>query len=281
MKELFSYNLKTKVRADITEETEPGKKVITTKIIEKPVRVIIKSPGRAEITESQNIYQITFSDGIRRGLLPRILISKIFRESNGILTQNELKDLEGVSKKIVDIQTEYEKIKESADLKDKNRVKELLLEFSAANQKLEQLEEVNSSLFVNSAESIAGERQLIFNILFLSHIEVDGKIIPLVNGNTVDEKLENFDKILDAESESFEAAEKAKLFDQILVINSEFLRLLNSGKITKEQFPFIKENIESRANPADLAEEKDSQKSEEKVIEPRESVESAGLVISD
>lgn len=276
MKTLFEYELKIKSKVDVTEEIEPGRKTIITKEIDKPVKVIIKQPGRAELTESINIYQIAYSDGIRKGLLPKILISKIFRESKGILTDSELKDLEGVSKKIVDIQDEYEKIKDSTDSKDKEKVKELLSEFAAANQQLESLEEVNNSLFRNSVENIAAERQLMYNILFLSYIDIDGKIQPLVSGNTIEEKLESFDKIIEDES-SDESKNLARLYDEILVINNEFLRLYLDGKISKDQFPDIRKNIENRSNKNDLSEHKE----DEKVSAPPTKIEPpAELVLS-
>ena len=248
MRELFSYQLFYKKTEDVTEELEPGKKTITTKLVEKPVRVIIKEQNRADLSAANNVFQIEWSDCIRKGILPRSLISKKFRESSGILTENEVKALEEINKIIEDVKEEYQAIsaKEVKSSEDEEKIKELMEKFSWANEQLTSLEEVNESLFKNSAENLAWSKQLMFNILNLSYVEfVPGKIVPYVQGETLDEKLENLDKIA-ADESSDESKEKARLYDEILSINTEFLKLLTTGKITKEQFPAIRESIEKK-----------------------------------
>jgi hypothetical protein len=248
MRELFSYNLLYKVKEDVTEELEPGKKTITTKLVEKPVRVILKEQNRADMSAANSVYQIEWSDAIRKGILPRSLISKKFRESEGILTPNEIKALEEINKIIEDVKDEYQTInsKETKSKEDEDKIQELMEKFSWANEQLASLEEVNESLFQNSAENLAWSKQLMFNILNLSHVEfVPGKIIPYTQGDTLDEKLEYLDKIA-ADESSDESKEKARLYDEILSINTEFLKLVSTGKVTKEQFPAIRESIEKK-----------------------------------
>lgn len=247
MKILFEYQLKTKVKEDFTEELEPGKKTITTKIVEKPVRVILKEPSRLDITAAQNVYEEEWSSLVRRGILPRSLISKKFRESNGIFTDTEIKALEEVSKTIEEIKSEYKVLldKENKTKEDEDKIKDLVDRFNWTSQQLDSLDEVNQSIFQHSVETLAEQKSLIFNILNLSFVEfTSGKVVPYVYGDNLDEKLEALDKIA-ADDSTDEAKEKARLYDEILVINTEFLKLFNSGKITRDQFSEIKDKIEN------------------------------------
>ena len=251
MKEFFTYNLKFKSQEDVTEELEKGKKTITTKEVEKPVRVIIKEQSRQEITNSNNVYEEEWSSCIRRGILPRALISKTYRSGDGILTSDEVKVLDEINKKIEEIKEKYQEVnsKEEKSEEDNKEIEKLAAEFAWANAQLNSLEDVSESLFRHSAETLSFEKQLMYNILFLSYLEATpGQIVPLLEGETMDEKLASFDKILDVdEKSSFAAKEKARLYDEVIALNTEILKQYFTGKIQKTDLDQIKKNIE---NPA-------------------------------
>lgn len=261
MKELFWYNINTRVKEDVTEELEPGKKTITTKIVEKPVRVIIKEQNRADVMAANNVFEEEWANCIRRGLMPRSLINKKYREAGGILTKKEEEAVQEIKNVIDEVKSQYQEIdkKEVKTSEDQEKIKELILKFQWANAELTNLENIEESLYSHAAETIAFQKQLMYNILFLSHLEmIPGKIIPYVDGNTLDEKLENLDRIA-ADESSDEAKEKARLYDEILVTNTEFLKLLSSGQINKSHFDDLRKTIEKKdeVNVEPAAEDKE------------------------
>lgn len=248
MRELFSYTLQTKVKQEVVEELEPGKKTITTKLVDKPVKVIIREPSRKDLTESNNVYEEEWANAIRRGIMPRSLINKKYREAGGILTEKEEKAVEEIKNVIDQVREEYQEIekKEVKTNEDQEKIKELILKFQWANAELTNLENIEESLYSHAAETLASQKQMIYNVLFLSHVEfTPGKIQPFVEGNTIDEKLETLDKIA-ADESTDESKEKARLYDEILTTNTEFLKLLANGQINRSNFEELRKTIEKK-----------------------------------
>lgn len=246
MKNLIEYTLTTKSKQDVTYPQEDGSKKVVTEEIDVPIKVILKEPSRADTEKAKNVYLETWSDGVRRGLLTRAVLSKTYRASEGILTKEEIKSLEEVQVRIQEIRAEYQKI-EAADTKseeDKKKIEDLVNEFTVVNQQLSELEEVNESLYANSVENLASQKQNMWNLLFLSFIEKDGKPRPVVEGETLEERLSNFDKILDSQ-ETEEDKQRAELYNKILLRNGFFINMLSRGKIEQNQLVEINRQIDS------------------------------------
>lgn len=245
MKNLISYELKIKQKTDVTYPQEDGSKKVVTEEIDVPVKVILKEPNRAELEKANNVYQEYWADGVRRGLLPRAVLSKVYRQNEGIFTPKELELFKSVEDKIEEIRVEYKtiEVKTVKNPADEKRIKELVDEFSKQNEELSGLEEINEALFQNSVENLAGQKVVMWQLLFLSYIEKDGKFISLVDGETLDQRLSNFDKILEDQSE--EGKSRAELYGKILDRNGYFLNLLYRGKIDKSQLAELNHRIEN------------------------------------
>lgn len=245
MKSLIEYTLTTKSKQDVTYPQEDGSKKVVTEEIDVPIKVILKSPSRVDSEKAKQLYQVELSNAIRAGILDRAVLAKIYRQNDGILTNNELKQVEEIQKRIQEIRAEYQKIPtENQSESDKKKIDDLVNEFTAVTEQLTQLEESTENLFVNSAESVASGKQQMWNLLFLSYIEKDGKIQPVVPGDTLEERLDNFDKILDNQ-ESDESKSQAALYNQILLRNGFFINLLSKGKADQSQLTEINSRIDS------------------------------------
>lgn len=245
MKNLIEYTIKIKSKEDVTETLENGDKIIKSVEVEKPVKVILKEPSRAEANKANDIYQEYWADGVRRGLLPRAVLSKVYRQNEGIFTKNEIEVLREVETKIEEIRAEYKTI-ETKNVKspaDESRIKELIKDFEIQNAELSGLESINEALFENSVENLAGQKVVMWQLLFLSYIEKDGKPVTLVEGDTLDQRLANFDKIIEDQSEEGKA--RADLYNKILDRNGYFLSNLYKGKITVDQLEELNKRIEN------------------------------------
>lgn len=245
MKELFSYNLTIKSTQEVTEELEPGKKTITTKEIDKPVKIIIKEPSRKNLSDSKDIYNQEWSRCVSNGIVTRAILDKKYRSEKGIFTADEVKGLDEIQSRLLDIRAEYKELEkiENKSAEQNKKINDLLIEFSGIQNQLEELEQVNESLYRTTAESLAKEKEILYNILFLSYIEENGKVIPLVEGETLEERLEKYDEILDKNDE------KAKLYSRIIDRNGYFINLLSRGKIEISQLKTLNEQFDEAEKP--------------------------------
>lgn len=245
MNQIFEYNLPYKTKEEVVKVQDNGDKVISTEEVEKTVKVIIKEPTRQDIEKSKNIYQESWSDCVRRGILTRAIIDKNYRGQNGILTDDELKSLGQIQDRLGEIQGEYKELNDKENKTDKDQAKltELINEFAVVQEQISALENVNESLYKNTAESIAFERQILWNIVSLSYIERNGKVVPLADGDTLDEKLDYLDKITQNKA-SDDAKLWAEIYTKAIDRNGYFINMLSRGKITDSQLKDINDAID-------------------------------------
>lgn len=248
MKEIFSYELPYKTKEKVTKVQEDGSELSSMQDIEKKIKVIIKQPTRKEVESAKNTYQEAWSDAVRRGILTRAIIDKTYSNQDGILSESDKKELQKASDQINKVRLEYEKFKdikeEDKTDKQKKEIEKLLEKFTEAKNKFNQLEQLSESLYRNSAENIAQEKQLLYNTLFLSYIEQDGKVRPISEGETVEDRLSKLDSILDDDS-SEQSKELSKFYDTVIKRNGYYIGQLSIGNIEISQLPILNEMIDT------------------------------------
>lgn len=231
MKELFSYQLPFKQKQEITETLPNGDKITKSVDKESLVKIIIKEPTRKEIQEAKDVYNREWSRCVTNGIVTRAILDKKYRAENGIFTPNEIKNLEDTQKRIKEIREEYSVLDKipNKSVEDNEKINDLLNEFSNIQKSLDELENLNEDLYSNTAESIAKQKEIMYNILYLSYIEEKGKPVSLIDGENMEEKLENYDAILDKNDE------KSKLYYKIIERNGYFVNMLSRGKLEVSQ----------------------------------------------
>jgi len=247
MKQIFSYTLKYPTKEKVTKIQEDGSELTTLQEIEKEIKVIIKEPSRKEIEAAKNVYQETWADAVRRGILTRAIIDKTYDNSDGFLSELEKKDLQESIEKINEIREEYTKFKdikeEDLTAEQKEQIEKLSSEFSSTQDKFNELERRSEILYRNSAETIAADKQITYNTLFLSYIEKDGKIEPVVPGDTIQVRLEKFDAIIENQSTE-EAKTRAALYNTILYRNGKYINYLANGQIVPSQLEELNKQVD-------------------------------------
>lgn len=247
MKELFSYSLTYKTKTRVTEKQEDGSEVTRLQDVEKPVKVIIKSPSRRDSEAAKNIYQESWSDAVRRGILTRAVIDKTYSNQDGVLSESQKQNLEEAFKKMVGIREKYQpysEIKEEDRTEEeKQEIEKLGKEFETAQEEFYKIEALSDSLYRHSAENIAAEKQVLYNALFLTFLDFNGKSQSIVEGETLSARQDNLDKILDDDSND-DAKEKARLYSVVFYRNLKYLDYLGNGRIALDQLSTINEKVD-------------------------------------
>lgn len=247
MKSIYEFTVKQKVKKEITEVQDNGDKTIKIQEVSEPLKVILKSPSRQDLEEAKIIYNATFGNCVRRGILPRALMEKLYQNENGLLSEPEKVRYEIAANRMVEIRDEYKAIndKEEKDDFDTKQIDDLISEFSHIEQEFNTLDTLRNDAFKNTAEIVAQEKQILWLTMFLTYIEVNGKTVPFVLGETLDKRLDACDAIIDNTSTD-EAKSKSKLYKAIVNKAGIFVGAWAMGKIeTFEQFKLLDERLDS------------------------------------
>lgn len=286
MKELFSYTLPLKQKQEITETLPNGDKITKSVDKESLVKIIIKEPSRKEIQEAKDVYNREWSRCVTNGIVTRAILDKKYRAENGIFTPSEIKNLEDTQKRIKEIREEYSVLDKipNKSVEDNEKINDLLNEFSNIQKGLDELENLNEDLYSNTAESISKQKEIMYNILYLSYIEERGRPVPLIDGDSLEDKLENYDVILDKNDE------KSKLYYKIIERNGYFVNMLSRGKLEVSQLDALNKQwneIDAKAATDDNKAESDNKVESDKKAESdkkeevKSTQESAAVVPSD
>ena len=123
-----------------------------------------------------------------------------------------------------------------------------------------------------------------YNIIYLSYIEERGRPVPLIDGDSLEDKLENYDVILDKNDE------KSKLYYKIIERNGYFVNMLSRGKLEVSQLDALNKQwneIDAKAATDDNKAESDNKVESDKKAESdkkeevKSTQESAAVVPSD
>ena len=286
MKELFSYTLPLKQKQEITETLPNGDKITKSVDKESLVKIIIKEPSRKEIQDAKDVYNREWSRCVTNGIVTRAILDKKYRAENGIFTPSEIKNLEDTQKRIKEIREEYSVLDKipNKSVEDNEKINDLLNEFSNIQKGLDELENLNEDLYSNTAESISKQKEIMYNILYLSYIEERGRPVPLIDGDSLEDKLENYDVILDKNDE------KSKLYYKIIERNGYFVNMLSRGKLEVSQLDALNKQwneIDAKAATDDNKAESDNKVESDKKAESdkkeevKSTQESAAVVPSD
>ena len=202
VKWLHEFEVNKTVKKEVSEDgkDESGEPIKITKQIEEkvPVKFCLKRPNRRLYEDADLFYGVRLSEGIKEGLLTKTLLAKRFSNDGGTMSESEKDDyaiayekLTTVENKIQRAQINLEKIPEEEKTE---KLRELMKEALELRYDLQTIENEQSSLFDQTAESRAKNKTILWWVLFLSFMDEEGERVPVFGDGIYEEKLAKYDE---------------------------------------------------------------------------------------
>ncbi len=248
MKTLYVYTLNKSesIVEKSTVKNADGAEVTTSQTVTKeiPKKFVIKKPTRVLIDEARLFYGSQFAKAVKNGFLPLALLSKRFKNDEGTLSDDEKKKY---ADSILDLEKKQKEFSELTTIKDedktqeqKDRFKVLLTDIDREWRKIQEIQNSQTNLFNQTAESYAREQSIIWWILHLSYNENEkNEHTPFFGEGDVPEKLKTYDKI----DESDDLFLKSALQKFIALISFWYVAS-NERNLTEKDFDLIFKLIE-------------------------------------
>jgi len=235
MKELYSTEIKKKVKEKVQKQEErEGKQITVTEEVEKevPVKLIVRDPSRKIREDAEFYFAKTVSSLVNQGINSRhAMRAKLF----GGLVQ-EIEQIEFEYNRIIGIE---EKDRSEKDKKELERIQKV---YQTKLRELMSLEDNHQALFERTAEAIADNKLAVYWALNLTYIKEENKDpVQYFDGDSLDEKYASYD-ILEEKNDAF----YTKIVERVIPV----LALWRNGMAkTQEDFDkFIKKLEEKTVN---------------------------------
>lgn len=219
MKKMFEFTINQEKEIEKVEETknEQGEQVKITKLVKEniPLKICIQKPTRSLFDEAELFYGVKLSEGIKAGLLTRALLAKRFSNDGGIFSEIDKEEYTKLYVGMFELQTEFQKLSlkdlSTRTEEEKAKYKSLIKDIAATREKLQDYEFAQASLFEQTAENRARNKTIMWWVFNLSFFEENGKLVPLFQGNSYEEKLASYDIFEEKEDNTWERKALSKL----------------------------------------------------------------------
>jgi hypothetical protein len=195
---------KTRTKEDGTEEKykEKEKRKVKEKQIVKEVRkevvkkehqFVLRQPTRRQMEEADMEYSIEMSKCVKQGVLTKAMLMNKYTDTGGMLSEADAKKLGALYAELGQLQTEFTKLNMAANNeKNEERIKEVSGEMSILRRSIATAETNFSALLNHTADTRAQNKVITWYLLSLSYIEVGGKLVSFFEGETFEEKKNDF-----------------------------------------------------------------------------------------
>lgn len=226
----FEVDKLEKIKETTTEKNESGEEISITKEVEKkvPQKFSILNPTRKMQDEANIFYSVKVSEGIRLGLVTKNYLLRKFQQE-GLLPSSEEKKIHSANySRAIKLEVDMESIKQLTGLSDPEKelqTSTLQAEYADLRQKIFDYENLQSSLFDDTAEKRANDLLNLWFVLNLIYSEKDGVQSCLFGEGNFDQRIERFNGIEDSGDEFL-----AKVIEK----GSYYIGRINSG-LTKTE----------------------------------------------
>lgn len=211
MKKLYELTLYKTIEVDepVKSIDAEGKEItIISKVSQKnPHKFFLAKPGRFLREEAELFYNSIYWQCIREyNIMPISQIQKRYLNDGGILSDQQKKDYNGLYEQLFSKQSEQITLKNKTDKTEEDKAAEnkILEEIVDIYTQIQDFEgKAGNAIYQNTAENIAQNRTSLWWMLHLAYKEVDGKEIPLFDGETYKQKLKSFD-VLEEKEDPFD-----------------------------------------------------------------------------
>ena len=178
--------------------------------------------------EASIFYSVKVSEGIKLGLVTKNYLIKKFQQEGVLPSSDDKKTHSENYSKAIKLEIEMESIKQNSSLSLEEKEIQLAptkKEYQELRDKIFEYENLNSSLFDNTAEKRASDLLNLWFVLHLLFIEKDGTQSCVFGDGSYERKLERLNAIEDSGDEFLSDAIQRGAF---------FIGRLNAG-VTKEE----------------------------------------------
>jgi len=196
----FEVEKTQKVKETTTEVDATGQEIQITKEVEKkiPQKFYILKPNRKIQDEASVFYSVKVSEGIKMGLVTRNYLLRKFQQDGVLPSEEEKKAHTENYSKAIAIEIELEKVRQDSSLSDAEKeLKNAALnsEYQVLRQKIFDYENVQNSLFDNTAEKRASDFLNVWFVLNLLYQGEEGSQTCLFGEGSFEQKLERLNQI--------------------------------------------------------------------------------------
>lgn len=208
MKEKWLYSFEVektqKVKETVAEKDTEGKDIEVTREIEKkiPHKFHVLNPTRKIQDEASIFYSVKVSEGIKLGLVTKNYLMRKFQQEGVLPTSEEKKTHAENYSRAIKLEVDMEGVKQNASLSEAEKQLQLdsmQSEYQELRTKIFDYENLNASLFDNTAEKRASDALNLWFVLHLLYAENDGKQSCLFGDGTYEQKLDRLNAIEESE----------------------------------------------------------------------------------
>lgn len=241
MQSIYEFKVKKEIEEEVKEQTENGL-LVTNEKVEKLINIICKKPNRLESEEADIVSAVEFSESIRKGILTKPLLEKLYDEKGGFLAENYENKYGKLLARFFELENEYHRfdLKDDKTEEDREKLKTTAAELVTVRNKIQALEASRNSLFQNTAENRAQNKTIFWLTLYLTYIQENEMPTPFFIGKTFEEKRDDYDKKIE---------ENNQFYNQVIDKASFFIGLWYLGRAsTKEDFKQIEDSLNERTS---------------------------------
>jgi len=204
MKEKWLHNFEVektqKVKETTTEVNEAGEEVQITKEVEKkvPHKFYILKPNRKIQDEASIFYSVKVSEGIKLGLVTKNYLLRKFQQDGILASEDEKKAHSENYSKAIAMEIELEKIKQNSlfsEAEKEFKSSTINVEYQILRQKIFDYENVQNSLFDNTAEKRASDSLNLWFVLNLLYQGEEGSQTALFGDGSFEQKVQRLAQI--------------------------------------------------------------------------------------
>ncbi len=217
----FSIPYFKEVEETSVSQDAEGNEVRTTKKVQKEIsrRACLKKPNRTELDEALLYYNITVNEGMKRGLVSKISLGRLYDNDGGTMSQPEMEEYARLYRVLFEIENERQRLSGIADDKiseaDKKKLADIIEESATIKRRLQNFEASQSAIFDITAENRARTKTILWWLLHLLYVDtnyekaltipnLDPLWMPVFPGSEVEERLDVYDDIEEGENLSQE-----------------------------------------------------------------------------
>lgn len=235
---IYKFSIPKIVEVEETTENEDGSKTIKKVNKEVPQDFFVKKASRLDLEEKDFYYNQEYHRYFKAGILPEVLLRKLYGNENGIFTEGEKQEYVDL---YINLGTNLSKIRQLEEKKEgiteeeKDNIKNLYEENRKIQKEIGEYESAKQSVFENSAEALSHNKTIFWCILNLLYKEENGKFVRVFDGDTHDERAEAYDKINEILEQD---NEDSKFYSQLIERASFLISLYYMNPLTKvSEFP--------------------------------------------